>query len=154
MAFSGRFLLILAVMVSTVHVARAQVGLGVGSSGLAVKTAPDGKFGFIGRLNFNVGSNNIIVPQLNLIRRFVNEEKAKFYGGVGVTSTMNLDGFDPVNSLGLRVPLGIEYFPFETKPFSIGAEGGLTFNAGERYGIVGFTSLVELTFYLGGPKKE
>jgi hypothetical protein len=140
--------------VASFQFAQAQVGLGIGSSGLAIKTSPTGKFGFIGRLYFDVGSNNFIVPQVNLIRRFVNEEKAKFYGGVGLSSSINIDEGDTFNAIGLRVPLGIEYFPFESKPFSIAVEGGLLLNTAERYSTLGFTSLVELTFYPGKRNKE
>lgn len=154
MKFSGRFLLILVAMVASFHFVKAQPGLGVGSSGLAVKTGPTSKFGFIGRLYFEVGSNNFIVPQVNLIRRFVNEEKAKFYGGIGLNAAITIDEGFTYSSTGLRVPLGIEYFPFESKPFSIAVEGGLLLNTAEEYNTLGFTSLVELTFYPGKRNKE
>jgi hypothetical protein len=154
MKLSGRLLLILAAFVASFHFVEAQPGLGVGSSGLTVKTSPTGKFGFIGRLYFDVGSNNFIVPQVNLIRWFINEEKAKFYGGFGLNAAITIDDGFNYSSTGLRLPLGIEYFPFESKPFSIAVEGGLLLNTAEDYNTLGFTSLVELTFYLGKPNKE
>lgn len=127
----------------------AQIGLGLGSSGFNLKTSPDKNVGLIVRTNLRIGNSVLFIPEINVIKRFVNEDKAKLYGGLGVGSVIHADqSFDQFNTIFLKVPLGIEYFPFESKRFSLSAETGLGFFFSEAETSVNFLSILELTFYL------
>jgi hypothetical protein len=127
----------------------AQIGLGLGSSGFNLKTSPDKNLGLIFRTNFRVGNDILVIPEINGIKRLVNEEKAKLYLGVGVGSYILADrSFDRFNTVYVKVPVGIEYFPFESKRFSLTAETGLGFFNSEAENSLNFLSLLELTFYL------
>jgi hypothetical protein len=127
----------------------AQIGLGLGSSGFNLKTSPDKGLGLIVRTNFRIGNDVVFIPEINGIKRFVNEDKAKLYMGVGLGSYILADrSFDQFNTIYLKVPVGIEYFPFESKRFSLTAETGLGFFFSEAETSLNFLSLLELTFYL------
>jgi hypothetical protein len=127
----------------------AQIGLGLGSSGFNLKTSPDKNLGLIVRTNFRIGNDVLIVPEINGIKRLVNEDKTKLYLGVGVGSYIRADrSFDRINTIYAKVPVGIEYFPFENKRFSLTAETGLGLFFSEAESSLNFLSLLELTFYL------
>jgi hypothetical protein len=107
----------------------AQVGLGLGSAGFNLKTSPDKNLGLIFRTNFRVGNDILVIPKINGIKRFINEDKAKLYLGIGVGSYILADqSFDQINTIYAKVPVGIEYFPFERKKFSLSAETNLGFS--------------------------
>lgn len=127
----------------------AQIGLGLGSSGFNLKTSPDKNFGLIARTNLRLGDSFIVIPEINGIKRFINEDKAKLYGGLGIGSVIAVDrSFDQFNTIYFKLPVGIEYFPFESKRFSLTAETGLGFFFSEAESSVSFLSTLELTFYL------
>jgi hypothetical protein len=71
---------------------KAQIGLGLGSSGIHVKTSTEKDFGLMGRLGFSLGNNSVLLPELNGIKRLINEDKAKLYLGVGIGAYLPLIG--------------------------------------------------------------
>ena len=80
-------------------------------------------------------------------RQIVNEEKAKFYlsGELGLRFISEFDNAPVL----FRVPLGVEYFPFENAPISATVEGGPNFYFEEGGAIFFFTSLIEVAYYFG-----
>lgn len=136
----------------------AQAGLGVGSQGVVFKTGADAKYALVSRLGFQLGSGGAVRPQINLVGRMVNELKAKLYGGIGAGASLLAEAdvlpdgsIDSIEYFLLRAPLGVEYFPFQTKHFSITAETGLDYfvadNRTDRRGNIQFSGLLEITFY-------
>ncbi len=128
--------------------ASAQVGLGIGSSGFNLKTSPDKNLGLIVRTNFFISNRSLLNPEINGIKRLVNEEKTKLYLGMGVGGVIGFESFDNINSVFAKIPVGIEYFPFESKRISLTAETGLDFSFAENNNSLGFLSILEITFYL------
>lgn len=143
-----KLFLVLFLFVASFTLTYAQIGLGIGSSGFNLKTSPDKTLGLIVRTNFIIANNSFFNPEINGIKRLVNEEKTKLYLGVGLGSIIGFESFDNINSVFVKLPVGIEYFPFESKRISLTAETGLDFSFAENNNSLGFLSIIEITFYL------
>jgi len=134
-----------------------QIGLGLGSQGLLFKTAPDSRYSFTARAGFQLGAQTVFRPQISFTGRMVNEVKAKLYAGVGAGFSLlaeddpNTFAQDTYQYFLLYAPLGFEFFPFQSKLFSVTVETGLDFFISDnRVGNQGYLKqrgLVELTFY-------
>jgi hypothetical protein len=143
-----KLFLSLFLLITSFTLTYAQIGLGIGSSGFNLKTSPDKTLGLIARSNFIIANNSFFIPEINGIKRLVNEEKTKLYLGVGLGSVIGFESFDNINSIFAKVPVGIEYFPFESKRISLTAETGLNFSFAEHNNSLGFLGILEITFYL------
>lgn len=137
-----------ALLLGSLNTASAQIGLGIGSSGFNLKTSPNKNLGLIARTYFFVSNRSLLNPEINGIKRLVNEDKTKLYMGVGVGGVIGFESFDNINSIFVKIPVGIEYFPFESKRISLTAETGLDFTFAENNNSLGFLSILEITFYL------
>jgi hypothetical protein len=130
----------------------AQIGVGIGSHGLNLKTNPDAKTGIIVRTGFGVYADPLqtyIHPEAAWVKRHHYSAKTKLYAGIGANSEVKL-GFDYFSvEYGMFVPVGLELFPTDSRKLSVTFETGLNlapFGFGdkrfENYG------LIEITFYL------
>ncbi len=135
-------------LITSFTLSYALIGLGIGSSGFNLKTSPEKDLGLIVRTNFLIANNSLFIPEINGIRRIINEDKTKLYLGVGVGSVIRFESFDNINSIFAKLPVGIEYFPFESKRISLTAETGLNFSFAENNNSLGILSILEITFYL------
>lgn len=137
----------------------AQAGLGIGSQGLLIKSSPDAKYAFMGRLGFQLGTDISIRPQINVIGRIINELNAKLYSGVGAGFLLfpNREN-NSYEYFLIRAPLGVEWFPFQGKLFSVTIETGLDYFVADSrtndQGNIQFGGLAELTFYVGRNRRR
>ncbi len=142
-------LVIIALLISASFAHGQSVGLGIGSGGLVIKSNPNNDWRFAGRFNLQLTSGfGLVQPSLMVARQVVNEEKAKFYVG-GEIGARIITEFES-NQMFFRIPLGVEYFPFENVPISATVEGGPYFLFGEDNTIFLLSSLLEVTYYFGG----
>jgi len=130
----------------------AQIGVGIGSHGLNIKTNPDAKTGLIVRTGFGIHSNPLttfIRPEAAFVKRHHYSEKTKLYAGVGVASEMRLGISELAMGYGIMVPIGLELFPTESRKLSVSLETGISFlsasYADTKFGNYG---LIEISFYL------
>ena len=130
----------------------AQIGVGIGSHGLSIKTNPDAKTGLIIRTGFGIHSNPLttyIRPEAAWIKRHHYSEKTKLYAGIGIASEMRLGISELAMGYGVMVPIGLELFPTESKKLSVSLETGINFMsasyADTKFGNYG---LIEISFYL------
>ncbi len=141
-------LVIFALLLSASFAHGQSVGLGIGSGGLVVKSNPSNDWRFAGRFDLQLASGfGLIQPSLMVARQVVNEEKAKFYVG-GELGARIFTEFESTQVL-FRIPLGVEYFPFEDVPISATVEGGPNFFFEEENTAFFLSSLVEVAYYFG-----
>ena len=144
------FLVLLFIFSCSFVNAQSQLGIGVGSRGVVVKSSPTQKFRYSLRFepngDFYFAYNADLDVGLNLIR----EEKAIFYlnfgGGVNTYDTNSQDA----EYYFLKLPVGVEYFPFERKNISIAIEAFPSINfSWYRFEVqnVIFDGLVEIAYY-------
>ena len=147
-------LVIFALLLSASFAHGQSVGLGIGSGtiisngGLAIKSNPQNDWRFIGRINAQlIEGFSIIQPSLTVARQVVNEDKAKFYvgGEVGIQFITESDNTPAL----IRIPVGVEYFPFENVPISATVEGGPVLYLQEENSAFLITSLLEVSYYFG-----
>ncbi|MEA1877395.1 MAG: hypothetical protein U9N86_11070 [Bacteroidota bacterium] len=130
----------------------SQIGVGIGSHGLNIRTNPDARTGIILRTGFGLTANPLetyVRPEAAWIKRHHYSEKAKLYAGLGISSEMRLSMRSMEFGYGLMIPIGVELFPMDSKKLSISLETGLSFleigNTNANFGNYG---LLEITFYL------
>ncbi len=140
-----KYLFTMLLIVALATARQAQIGLGMGSSGINVKTSAENDLRFIGRLDFFIGGFSRVTPEINLVHQFVNESQINAYFG-GKLGAVIGDGFDE-DFINIGVPLGIEFFPLEGKKLSVAVESGLLLQASEDIFLY-IPSIVEFTFYL------
>ncbi len=141
-------LVIFALLLSASFAHGQSVGLGIGSSGLVIKSNPSNNWRFGGRVDVQLTDGfSVFQPSLMVARQVVNEEKAKFYVG-GELGLRLVSEFES-NPVLFRIPLGVEYFPFEGVPISATVEGSPYFFFEEESTIFFFSSLIEIAYYFG-----
>ena len=147
-------LVIFAILLSASFAHGQSVGLGIGSStltsngGLVLKSNPQNDWRFAGRFNVQlIESFSIIQPSLMIAYQIVNEEKAKFFlgGEVGLQFITESD----VTPALIRIPIGVEYFPFESVPISATIDSGPSLYLQDESSVFFITSLLEITYYFG-----
>ncbi|GEM_PF-5044842 len=122
--------------------------IGLGTNGAVVRWHFSDNLSTIARFEYSHNDQGRLEPQLNFIGRFVKHELGNVYTGLGIAFDLvggENSGYD------LRLPVGLEYFPFEGKNISFGLETGFllynTTNGGDRADFRSF-GLFELNFYL------
>jgi len=131
----------------------AQIGVGLGSHGLNIRTDPQSKHGIIVRTGFGFDGNpfeSYFRPEAALIRRHHYSDKTKLYAGLGASGEMRLSLSEVNFSYGLMIPIGLELFPLDSKNLSISLETGISFlEIGLPESKLGNYGLIEISFYLG-----
>ncbi|MGB3781000.1 MAG: hypothetical protein WA960_21735 [Tunicatimonas sp.] len=141
-------LVIFALLFSASFAHGQSVGLGIGSGGIVFKSNPNNDWRFAGRFDLQLASGfGLIQPSLMVARQVVNEDKAKFYVG-GEIGARIITEFESTQVL-FRIPLGVEYFPFENVPISATVEGSPYFLFEEENTVFLLSSLLEITYYFG-----
>lgn len=132
----------------------SQVGIGIGSNGLNIRTNPDARTGFIIRTGFGIHSVPIqtyLKPEVAWIKRHHYSERTTLYAGLGVSGEMNIGLREMSIGYGALIPVGLELFPLDTKNLSVSLETGLNFmGIGYDEAHFGNYGLLEITFYLAG----
>ena len=130
----------------------AQLGLGIGSHGLNIRTNPDARTGIIIRTGFGVHVNPLhafIKPEAMWVKRHHYSDRTKLYAGLGVTGVMRIGVQQLAAGYGMIIPVGLELFPLDTRKMSVSIETGLDFlNADYTDRRFGNYGLIEITFYL------
>ena len=136
----------------------AQIGVGIGSHGLNIKTNPDARTGLIIRTGFGIHSNPLttyIRPEAAWVKRHHYSDKTKLYAGIGVASEMRLGINELAMGYGVIIPIGLELFPTESRKLSVSLETGLNFlTAGYTDTKFGNYGLIEISFYLQNQEEE
>lgn len=142
-------LIIFALLLSASFAHSQSVGLGIGSGGLAIKSNPNNNWRFAARLDLQLTDNfNVTSPSVMVVRQIVNEEHAKFYSGAELGARIATIGFETAQAT-VRIPVGVEYFPFEDIPVSGTIEGGLNFYLEPENNVFFIGSQVEVSYYFG-----
>lgn len=130
----------------------SQVGIGIGSNGLNVKTNPDARKGIIIRTGFGFSVSpweTFVHPEVAWIKRHHYSEKTKLYAGLGVTGEARINLEEAWMGYGVMVPVGLELFPLDDKRVSLTLETGLKYyGIGLDEGGMRNYGLIEITFYL------
>lgn len=130
----------------------SQIGVGLGSHGLNIRTNPEAKSGLIIRTGFGFTTDPLetfIRPEVAWIKRHHYSEKTKLYAGFGASSEMRLSAASLNYGYGLMIPVGLELFPLSDNKLSLSIETGLSYNEiGHPEAKFGSYGLIEITFYL------
>ena len=128
------------------NTSKAQVGLGVGTSGINVKSNPDKALGLIFRQDFGLtyrGFNSELNGRINV----TNKSDVKFYFGVGGGINYYDGGNNKLTyNTYVKMPIGLEYFPSDR--FSVAVESGFSYFLTSEFFNIG-TGLVEFSYYFG-----
>ncbi len=127
---------------------QAQIGLGLGSGGINIKSSVENKLRIIGRANFFFSDLSQFSPSLHVVSQFVNESQIKAYFGGGIGADIRFSEFDEHTIVHIKAPLGVEFFPLEGKNISVTVESGLVFSTGEDLNNLYIPAIFEFTFYL------
>jgi len=130
----------------------AQIGIGLGSHGLNVRTNPDSKHGLIIRTGFGFTADpfeTFFRPEAAWIKRHHYSDKTKLYAGLGAAGEVIFSVSELHLAYGFIIPVGLELFPLENKRLSVSLETGLSFlDIGQTDSQFGNYGLLEITFYL------
>ena len=130
----------------------AQIGIGIGSNGLNIRTNPEAKSGIILRTGFGFNANPLetyIRPEAMWVKRHHYSEKTILYAGLGANSELRMSMNALDYGYGLMIPVGLELFPLDSKKLSVSLETGLNFlEIGHTNAHFGNYGLLEITFYL------
>jgi hypothetical protein len=132
----------------------SQVGIGIGSRGMNVRTNPDARKGLIIRSGFSFSIlpwSYHFEPEAAFIRRHHYSEHTQLYYGLGVAADYHFDNDEYTFGYGAFIPVGLEFFPFDHNPrISFSLETGLRLMTFGNYDDKRFDpySLLEITFYL------
>jgi len=130
----------------------SQIGVGIGSHGLNIRTNPAARTGIILRTGFGFTANPLetyVRPEAAWIKRHHYSDKAKLYAGLGISSEMRLSISSMEFGYGLMIPVGVELFPMGSKQLSLSLETGISFlEIGNTDANLGNYGLLEITFYL------
>ncbi len=130
----------------------SQIGVGIGSHGLNIRTNPVARTGIILRTGFGFDANPLetyLLPEVVLIRRHHYSDKTMLYAGLGINSEMRMSISSMDYGYGLMIPVGVELFPLDNKKLSLSLETGLNFKQiGLPESEFGHYGLLEITFYL------
>lgn len=130
----------------------SQIGIGLGSHGLNIKTNPDARTGLILRTGFGFSGTpmeSFVRPEAAYVKRHHYSEKTILYAGLGASGEMRMNLHEIEIGYGLLIPVGLELFPMGTKKLSLSLETGLNFlDIGRDEAHFGNYGLLEITFYL------
>jgi hypothetical protein len=107
-----------------------KLGVGFGTNGINVKTAPLNKLRFIGRVSPTFSDDFTVVNcSVEIGRNFIIEEHALLYAGLAAGTDFT-DASKVINEdkWFLGIPIVLELFPFSSKKISFSAEAGPQFN--------------------------
>lgn len=131
------------------------IGIGIGTEGVAFKTYNDKALSYIGRIGLGAGysleSYDLsLKTSQNLAINFLRSEDYRMYFGLGFDFfyRQNFRANDDVlNALiEFHAPVGIELFPFEKKNLSLAVESTLTFSRSATL-TENIRGLIELSYY-------
>ncbi|NRB50313.1 MAG: hypothetical protein HRU41_21725 [Saprospiraceae bacterium] len=130
--------------------AQSTIGLGLGNRGIVIKSFPSSTFRYSLRIEpdieFFFGFNADLDLGINLVR----EEKATLYMTLGGGIQSYDVDFDAAEFYFFKIPLGIEFFPFERKNLSVAAEAFPIANMNWfqfEVDSIRMEGLVEITYY-------
>jgi hypothetical protein len=123
----------------------AQWGLGIGTSGLNLKTNPDKTFGLIFRQNASIsGDVWRFSSELNGVVRLVNKSDIKFHLGLGGGIDYGKVENKFSGNYFVKFPVGLEYFMSDR--WSISVESGFSYFLSQKFFSRGL-GLFEITYY-------
>jgi acetyltransferase-like isoleucine patch superfamily enzyme len=107
-----------------------KLGVGFGTNGINVKTAPFNKLRFIGRVSPTFSNDFTVVNcSVEIGRNFIIEEHASLYAGLGAgTVFTEASKIVDEDKWFLTIPIGLEIFPFSARIISFAAEAGPQFD--------------------------
>jgi hypothetical protein len=130
--------------------AQSKIGLGIGNRGIVIKSFPATTLRYSLRIEpdirFFFGFNTDLDIGLNLIR----EEKATLYLTLGGGIQSYDVNFDAGEFYFFKIPLGVEFFPFERKNLSVAVEAfPVAYMNWFRFEVdnISMEGLVEITYY-------
>ncbi len=130
--------------------AQSKIGLGLGNRGIVIKSFPAGIFRYSLRMEpdirFFFGFNADLDLGFNLLR----EEKATLYLTLGGGIQSYDVNFDAGEFYFFKIPLGVEFFPFEKRNLSVAAEAfPIAYMNWFRFEVdnIRMEGMVEITYY-------
>jgi hypothetical protein len=133
-------------MIST---SMAQMGVGIGTAGLNIKSDPDKTFALLFRQNASFGNEQWrFSSELNGVAHLVNKSDIKFYIGLGggLDFGKNAGSNKIEGNTYIKFPVGLEYFLSDR--WSIAVESGFSYFLTQKLFGRGL-GLFELTYYFG-----